>query len=637
MLSELLNFLPLVMSLAVTAALIPMVRGAAFAAGKVTQVREDRWHQRPTPTLGGVGIFLGFGLTVLGIFVVGAEPQVLLESDRSGILRLTPWEALVAAGTLAFLVGVMDDFVQLPPIPKLVGQVAAASVLLMSGIGLWLTGIYTVDAILSLVWFVGITNALNLLDNMDGLAGGVALIAAGFLAFIFFMEGTPGLAMLSMALAGSLLGFLIYNYPPARIFMGDSGSLFLGMVLSGLALSPGPGLSRSLLAIMAVPALILAVPILDTTLVTVSRVLEGRSPAEGGQDHSSHRLVSLGMSEERAVWILWMLAAFGGAVGLLFRTTQRRFALLGGGFILAALALVGAYLLHVRFQRLKDEELRSAALYERLLRLHARYPILLFALDGLLLTLAYYGAYLIRWEGMELAPELVYFQRSLPVVLGVKLLVFGVLDIYGEDLRHFSLGEALRVVRANLVATVSVVAVLLMLQRTGLSRGVVAIDFLLATALTLAGRFSFRIMENWVRRWSRSGVAGVLLGSVENMGLTLAELEGERWPELRLVALADRRAPKKRGRFKGYPLFGGKDALELAMKHTDAEALILVEREGEGPEDAPGPGDADGGEAPEASMQLSVQLKIQVHPLRPGVTLKWPKAPPGSRNRRADG
>ena len=200
---------------ALTVFLIPLIRGAATAAGRVTQVREDRWHKRPTPILGGVGIFLGFGIVVwVSSILLGQLPLNIPASGR-GILPLSTFEALVAASGIAFLVGLADDFFELNPISKLVGQLLAASVLLMSGIGLWLTGFYLVDALLSLLWFIGITNALNLLDNMDGLAGGVALIAAGFLAAIFVLDGNLVLAGLALTLAGSLLGFLFFNYPPA--------------------------------------------------------------------------------------------------------------------------------------------------------------------------------------------------------------------------------------------------------------------------------------------------------------------------------------------------------------------------------------------------------------------------------------
>lgn len=596
-----------------TVLLIPLVRGAAIAAGQVTPVRKDRWHEKPTPILGGVGIFLGFGTVVwLGSLLFWRDP-LALPPVRRGILPLSPGEALVAASTLAFLVGLVDDFVQLRPPAKMAGQVLAASVLLMNGIGLWLTGIYVLDALLSLLWFVGVTNALNLLDNMDGLAGGVAFIAASFLGVIFFMAGSLPLAGLAAALAGALLGFLVYNYPPARIFMGDSGSLFLGMLLSGLALSPGPGLSRSLLAILAVPALILAVPILDTTLVTVSRVLEGRSPAEGGRDHSSHRLVSLGMSEERAVWVLWVLSVFAGSVGLLFRTSERSFALLGGGLAVAGLSLVGGYLLQARFRKLRAEEISGTLLYERLLRLHARFPVLLFALDGLLIALAYFGAYLIRWDSVQLQRELAYFQQSLPLVMVVKLVVFVSLRIYREDLRHYGLGEALRVLRVNLMATISVVAALAMVERSGLSRGVVVIDLLLASGLTLGSRFSFRIMEAFARRWSRTGTPAVLVGAVDELEAVLLEMEKGRWPELRPVALADRRERVERGRYKGYALYGKGDAPQRALEETGAGALVFVENDSPDPLDAQAP--------PEGGGLASGILDVEVYTLRIGMTL----------------
>lgn len=601
-------------ALALTALLTPLVRGAAIAAGKVSGVRKDRWHRRPTPTLGGVALFLGFGLVLVASSTLLDLVPTLLHETRRGILPWSVWEGLVAAGTLAFLVGLVDDFVHLSPVSKLVGQVAAASLLLMSGIGLWLSGIYVVDAFLSLLWFVGITNALNLLDNMDGLAGGVALIACVFLGTIFLLEGSPELAALTLALAGALLGFLLYNYPPARIFMGDSGSLFLGMTLSGLALSPGAGLSRSLLAVVAVPVLILVVPILDTSLVTMSRVLEGRSPAEGGRDHSSHRLVSLGMSEERVLWILWTLAVLAGAVGLLLRATDRTWALLGGGLMVAVLVLVGGYLLHVRFRHLEKEDISSTALYQRLVRLHARFPVLLMGLDVLLVGLAYYGAYLVRWTPPQLEAELEYFRQSLPVVLALKLLVYGMVEVYGVDLRRFGLSETLHFLRANFFASVTIAASLFMLQRTGLSRGVLVIDFLLSSILVLGARFSFRIMEGWARRWSREGVPAVILGAVDDMDLALGEMERGRWPGLRPVALADRRVSARKGRLRGYALFGGRDALERAFRETEAGALVLVEREGE----QRGEG-TEGGEEP--LLEVPADRPVEVYALRLGITL----------------
>ncbi|MDP2959131.1 MAG: hypothetical protein Q8N53_22105, partial [Longimicrobiales bacterium] len=182
------------LALVLTAVLTPVVRGAAMAGGMVRQVQSDRWHKRPTPAIGGVAIFLGFGLAVGAGYVLDPNGvQGLMARPIQAVLPLSTWEGLILGATVAFLVGLVDDFVRLPPVPKLLGQVVAALILLLSGIGVWLTGVYAVDATISLLWFVALTNALNLLDNMDGLAAGTAAIAGAYLAVLFFLEGALGL------------------------------------------------------------------------------------------------------------------------------------------------------------------------------------------------------------------------------------------------------------------------------------------------------------------------------------------------------------------------------------------------------------------------------------------------------------
>ncbi len=575
-------------AVALTALLTPVVRGAAIAAGRVAPVQVDRWHRKPTATLGGVAIFLGFGLAVVVGAALAPGTADALESGRPGPLPLSHWQALIAAGSLAFLLGMIDDLIHLRPVSKLAGQLAAATVLVTSGIGVWLTGIYAVDVGISLFWFVGLTNALNLLDNMDGLASGTGAIAAGILAALFLMNGQAGLATLALALAGALVGFLAHNYPPARIFMGDSGSLFLGIFLAGLALAPAPGLSRGLFAVMAVPVLVLSIPILDTTLVTLGRFLEGRSIVEGGRDHASHRLAALGLGEERAVWTLWILALTGGVVGLLLRTAERALAGVLGGVLLLVLALVGAYLL---VERRGDEEAGAgtaaeesgaASLYDRVLAFHRRIPFLAFGLDVMLVGLAYYAAYLIRWDPGQLQGEMAYFQSSLPVVVTAKIVAFAWVGIYGARWRHFGIEEALRVLRANLFGTILVAASLLLLQRVGLSRGVLIVDFFVSSALIAGSRFSFRLLEGMTWRFSEEGEAVIVLGPPADAELALHELRLRDRPRLRPVAIVDGGYGPARGRFRGFPVYGGRHGLSEAVEETGVHAVVLVDRRGAG-------------------------------------------------------
>jgi UDP-GlcNAc:undecaprenyl-phosphate GlcNAc-1-phosphate transferase len=245
---------------------------------------------------------------------------------------------------VAFTTGLVDDLRRLRPYQKLAGQVLAAAVLLLDGVTFRGTGWPPLDCAITLFWLVGITNALNLLDNMDGLAAGVATVAAGFLAVDCWLGGQPGAAEWLAAFAGALLGFLVYNSHPASIFMGDGGALFIGIFLAALALVGKPAGDSAGPLSVAVPVLILAVPIFDTTLVTVCRKLAGRAASQGGRDHTSHRLVALGLSERQAVWLLYGLAALAGSVAMGVRTVAVEVGLLLTAGFVVLLILFGLFL-----------------------------------------------------------------------------------------------------------------------------------------------------------------------------------------------------------------------------------------------------------------------------------------------------
>lgn len=599
------------LALVLTAALTPLVRSAALGAGLVRQAQADRWHRRPTPAIGGVAIYVGFGVALgVGHLLFPDAVDPLARPAPNAVIKWAPREGLLAAGTLVFLVGLIDDLLVLKPLQKLAGQVAAAALLVLSGIGVWAIGNRAVDGVLSVFWFVAIANAMNLLDNMDGLASGIAAIAAGYLSLLFFLEGQTGLLLLSLAFGGALLGFLAHNYPPARIFMGDSGSLFLGLFLAGLSLAPIPGLSRSLFAIMSVPVLILAIPILDTTIVTIGRVLEGRPISQGGKDHTSHRLVALGVSEQRTVWVLWTLALLGGGVAMLFRGAERSTAYLFGGVLLLLLTLLGGYLLSVRFRAMGAEEVARVPLYRLLVTLHERYPVLPFVVDGLLIALAYYAAYLIRWDRGELPAQLPYFEASVLVVIAAKLLAFVVSGVYGPRWHHFGLDDAVRVARANLLGSLITVAALLLIDRLGLSRGVMIVDFLICSALISASRSVFRFLEGATGRWSRLGMPVVVVGPLDEIELAVRQLARIKEPRLRAVAVADPGYARVRSRMGAYRLFGGPGALENALHDTRAGAVLLV-----GP--AAGEGTSEGFAA--LARYLETEGSVDVYRLRVAV------------------
>ncbi len=274
-----------------------LVRNLARRRGWLALPRVDRWHREPTALFGGVAIYAAF---VAGL---------LATRPLSGSLL-----ALLLLITLMFAAGLIDDARHLGPQTKLVVQLASGMLLYSSGYHFNDAFPWWIDLSIVVIWVVAITNAVNLLDNMNGLAAGIALIAGAF-RFIWFREtGNVEGATISAVFMGSVAGFLVFNYPRASIFMGDAGSFTIGFALAALNLTNGEAYSKSLFSVLFFPVLVLAIPILDTTFVSVVRHFSGRAISQGGRDHVSHRLVAVGLSETAAVLVLWSISTVSGLV-----------------------------------------------------------------------------------------------------------------------------------------------------------------------------------------------------------------------------------------------------------------------------------------------------------------------------------
>ncbi len=286
--------------------------------------KEDRWHRQST------ALFGGFAIAIVTIATGLTIPDL-------GQIR-----TLIACSALVAVFGFVDDMLSLKPSTKLVAQITVASILLFFGFRLhWMQSLLG-DAMLTVFWIVGVTNAFNLLDNMDGLCAGTTIIAGGFMLMGVVNGGGVTPAALYLAtLVGATAGFLVYNVHPASIFMGDTGSLFLGLNLAAMALVDKPqiGSASGLLPIVAGPVLPLLLPIFDTTLVTSLRILSGRSPSQGGRDHTSHRLVAVGLSESRAVFTLWVFAGAGGVASILLQRRDPSLGLVAAVIFLVAMAI----------------------------------------------------------------------------------------------------------------------------------------------------------------------------------------------------------------------------------------------------------------------------------------------------------
>lgn len=479
-------------------ALIPLVRKSCIKWGYVAQPRPDRWHNKPTATLGGVGIFISFFAGILVFLLVTEVFDTLqwLQIDR-------PLLGLLLGTILIFLLGLIDDIRQLSPPVKLLGQLLAATIVVSFGIS---TAFFTprienetlaqlLNVLLTIIWIVGITNAINLLDNMDGLAGGISLIAAGLLGFLFFEAQSYGLLAISLALAGSVLGFLFYNFPPASIFMGDSGSQFLGFALAVLAIARHPQASN-VFAVLGVPTLLLLIPILDTGFVAFTRVLRGQSPMRGGSDHTSHRLIAFGLSERQAVLILYSIAIFLGVVAISIETIGYWLSLVFVPILVIALSLIIAYLAGMRVVTDGGASSNVGFITRFVYSMTYKRRILEILLDIAIIAVAYYLAYLIVYGiPLERGSFELYLQ-SLLVVVVIPIAVFILFGVYRGVWRYVGFADFLRYFGAVVVSFILIIiAIPLIFVDENYDIVLFVLYALLLFIGLIATRSSFRILD----------------------------------------------------------------------------------------------------------------------------------------------
>lgn len=335
---EALQFVPiLIVGFATSLGLTPLSRALALRMGVVAVPSGRNIHKDHKPLMGGMAIYAGLALALM------------LFSPKVYVTELLVM--LLSAGFLA-LVGLLDDRYNLGIKVRLGAQALATIMLMLGGIRIQLFGLWPIDALLTIVWVLAITNAINFLDNMDGLAAGVTAIAGSSFTLIAFAEGQILVSMLGAALAGSAIGFLIYNFNPASSFMGDMGSLVLGFILAVLGIKLEFG-TQPLSVTWMVPILVLALPVFDINMVILTRFLEKRPIGLGGKDHSSHRLMAAGLSQRQTLFVLYSFCALYGGLGLIVSVAPPddiAFAAGTGGLLLLALLMPFMFWLRRRYQ-----------------------------------------------------------------------------------------------------------------------------------------------------------------------------------------------------------------------------------------------------------------------------------------------
>jgi UDP-GlcNAc:undecaprenyl-phosphate GlcNAc-1-phosphate transferase len=478
---------------------------------------------------------------------------------------------------LLFVAGVVDDLFHLPPLAKLAVQIAAAVLVMVAGIRVQIIHEPVLAWALGIFWIVAMTNAFNLLDNMDGLAATLAAIACAFFAIDAFTADPSRLVgIVALGICLACVGFLPYNlrlHGPAAVFMGDSGSQLLGFAVGALGLDTAWTVAGSTVATLLLPLLILAVPILDTTLVTIVRMLEGRPVSQGGRDHTSHRLVYEGLSDKRAVVLL---AIVSGAIGLTSLAYERlndtRVTLAGVLITFAFLVQFGSYLADQNRQPTAAE----ASSFIRSLLVHRR-RLIEVLVDFALITGSFTVAYFIRLEGPASAWDRHYANLTLPALLVSRYIFFVLFGLYRGVWRYAGARDAASIVAA---VVASEAATFLFMWATepwrGFPRGIFAVDVLLCTFLIGASRFWERAIAHALRTLvGRDVQQRVLIVGAGGSGRSLLrELRESRGA--RVVGFVDDDARLRQRRIQGVPVVATLEQIGWALGRHDPDAVYVT-------------------------------------------------------------
>jgi UDP-GlcNAc:undecaprenyl-phosphate/decaprenyl-phosphate GlcNAc-1-phosphate transferase len=535
----------------------------------VAAPRVDRWHEWSTPLIGGFGILAG----LLGATGIALAADLVPASAKLG--------GILGGCAILFVAGLLDDRFRLGPLAKIGAQIGAAALVLVAGVRVELVSNPVLATAIGAVWLIAMTNAFNLLDNMDGLAATLAAIACTFFAIdAVTVHPNHLVALLSLGICFACLGFLPYNLRlrgPAAVFMGDSGSQVLGFGLAALGLASSWTVAGSTVATLLLPILVLAVPILDTTLVTVVRLLEGRPVTTGGRDHTSHRLVYQGLSDKRAVVLL---AAVSGALGLTSLAYKvlddQRITLVGILLTFAFLLQFGSYLASVD-RSVPDPA--DATSFLRSLLVHRR-RLIEVLVDFALITASFTLAFMIRVEGPGL-PGVPWhrhvFALSLPAILVARYIVFVLFGLYRGVWRYAGARDAASILLAVVVSEgIAFLFIWATVPWRGFPRGTYLVDVMLCSILIIAARFSERGATQALRTLvgRRDQQRTLIVGAGRSGRSLLHELRES--PNTRVVGFVDDDVSFRRRRIQGVTVLGGLDEIGLTLGRIAPDTVLVT-------------------------------------------------------------
>lgn len=554
--------IPFLLNIAFT----PLVRRIAVAKGLVSYPRADRWHKYPTAILGGIGIYAS---AIISALIIGA-----VNKETAG---------LFLGASFLFAAGLYDDKFHIRPYTKLILQVIAACIAIFFGASIGLPVNRALAIPLTFVWIVGVTNSFNLLDNIDGLAAGIAAIASLMIFFSSLIFANYTSAALSLILAGAALGFLPYNLNPAKIFMGDSGSMFLGYSLAVISII-GTGTARhisNLFATMLIPVFILSVPIFDTIFVMIMRKFRGKRIFEGGTDHTSHRLVALGLSPRKTVFLLYVISIAFGLIALSYSRLDIFLISVIAFLAIVILLFFGVFLSenvsysgdldYKKWQELKNNKtiLNNMLVYKR--------KIVEVLLDLAFICVAYYSAYFLRFEGPAFERNLYLLEKSLIWLVLIKMSVFYITGLYRGVWKYISVSDLITIFKSvTLSSAFCIISFTFLFRFKEFSRTVFFIDWLLLLFLLSGYRILFRVLGELFGRMGKHGKNVLIFGAGDAGEMVAREIKRNKSLEYNPIGFLDDDPSKLGYRIQGVPVLGSREQLKNLVNAQGIKEVIIA-------------------------------------------------------------
>jgi len=551
-----------------TLALTPLVIRIAQARGLVAKPSQERWHKKPTALFGGVAIFAAMLITAL--FFLPAH------SKFSGVVLGT---------ALIFLIGLIDDYRPLRPATKFIGQLMAAClfIALFFGTGQELSHVWLVP--LSLLWIAGITNAFNLLDNMDGLTAGVAALVALLMTVQAMLVGNVEVAIGTLIVAGAAGGFLVYNFNPARIFMGDCGSMTLGFALACLALMGETSyLSGNLFMTLLLPAMIFAAPLFDTIFVSAQRFANGRPISLGGRDHTSHRLVLLGLSEKHAVCWLYAITLWFGLISVWGSLTRDLLQAISLAVLsVTALIVLGRFLSEVQVyseRELEDESFHNSipenkTIVSRII-MHKRRFVEAF-LDFCLICACLIAAFWLRFED-QFSDYTTTLSIILPYMVVGQMVAFWFVGLYYGLWRYMTVSDAKVAVRGVVLGTVLAYALIwFFAPLPAIPHSPFIIHILLLSTTMIGMRIGLKTLRHhFARAHQKNQRRALIVGAGDAGELTVRELFNNKSLQLQPVGFLDDDPAKYHTAIHGIKVLGRNSQLADFVERLQVDDVIIA-------------------------------------------------------------